>query len=352
MAKPNPNQFLSVFFCLLAAAMAALVATSIYVQPLEGDLARMGGYAERDFGWNRPRQLLAAEVKLDYAYEHYHDVLVIGDSFSKSGLWQSFLRRDTGLSFATLHWDKVSVDALLANPAFLREPPKIVIAEFGIRSFPQRFTGSSGTGCAVPARSATALPSLPKGSPTPVAMVESRRRTESALADINLKFALLFLEKTSLRALFNHDFTPVKKYALTRQDLFSNRKSGELLVLESWFDRKEWSKEELDRAVCSAANLQAHIQSNGQTLLLLLPIPDKGSAYAKYIVKPEFASTAEIFQRLADSGLNTARADWLLREAIDRGEQDVYLPDDTHLGTRGYQLVAEALWGFLKKTWP
>jgi hypothetical protein len=43
-----------------------------------------------------------------------------------------------------------------------------------------------------------------------------------------------------------------------------------------------------------------------------------------------------------------SRIDLALISAIHNGEQDVYLPDDTHWGSSGYQIAAETLLTFLR----
>jgi hypothetical protein len=145
--SPSPQKYLALVLCLVLSGLSALVGLSFYVQPLEGDLTRMGGYAERDFGYNMPRQTLAGGTVLPNTYDRYYDVVVIGDSFSKSGLWQSYLRQKTGYSFTTLHWDNTSLEAVLANPIFKQSPPKLVIAEIGVRDLPFRFVAQE-SGCA------------------------------------------------------------------------------------------------------------------------------------------------------------------------------------------------------------
>lgn len=339
------KKYVLVVLCLVLSGLLALVAVSYYVEPLEGDLTRMGGYAERDFGPNLPQQALAGGVSLPSVYDKYYDVVVIGDSFSKRGLWQTYLRQKTGFSFTSLHWDDASLDSVLANPIFKASPPKIVIAELGVRTLPSRFV--SPTACDLGKATKPAMPEKPAFTETPLAFAQAPRRTASRLDDVNLKFALLFLENSVLRFALHRDFSKVKAYPLTRGDLFSNRKSDEILLLQTWFDKRVWTKEEKDKALCGLMDAQAHVQSNGKTLFILLPIPDKGSAYAKYIVNPDFAVMQNIGSLLAGEPVNFPRLDALIEKAIDNGEKDVYLPNDTHFGSRGYQLAANALVDFL-----
>src|SRR5947207_3379072 len=89
---------------LVGCSLAAVLAFAIYghlLQPLSGDLTRIGWYAENDYGWNAPKQRfdppLAEEGRLDGRY----DVIAVGDSFTASHIpgvaWPHFLARATGL---------------------------------------------------------------------------------------------------------------------------------------------------------------------------------------------------------------------------------------------------------------
>ena len=78
-------------------------------------------------------------------------------------------------------------------------------------------------------------------------------------------------------------------------------------------------------------------------MFILLLIPDKGTAYSKYIVNPQFASVKNITGKLAKEKINITELDNLIENAIDKGEKDVYLPNDTHFGTLGYEITAEAI---------
>ena len=55
----------------------------------------------------------------------------------------------------------------------------------------------------------------------------------------------------------------------------------------------------------------------------------------------------ELTPKLLNYNINTPRLDILLHKAIDNGEKDVYLPNDTHFGTKGYQLTAKSVTNFL-----
>src|SRR5438067_5273960 len=76
-----------IVFSLVGVAMPLLVLH--FLQPLSGDLTRLGLLPERAFGWNAEQPTVtgrsATVEKLEDA-----DILVIGDSFSVDGIWQAF----------------------------------------------------------------------------------------------------------------------------------------------------------------------------------------------------------------------------------------------------------------------
>jgi hypothetical protein len=335
-----------ILLSIIFIGMAILITISIYVQPLQGDLTRLGGYAERDFGWNIPRKVLSDDVQLARSYDKYYDIVILGDSFSKSGLWQSFLTDKTNFSFTTLHWDDTTVEEVINNQIFKSNPPKLFIVEMGARSLPMRFS-SANAECDTNKGTKSMNNWFTQDVRPHIPFIEINRQTKTRWSDINLKFALLYLENSLLRWFFNDDFSKVRKYALNATNLFSNRNSDEILLLSTWFDAKVWSDEEIAKAICSISNIQDTVQSNGKTMFIILPIPDKGTAYEKYIINPKFSSMEELTLKLIKYNINTPRLDLILNKAIENGVKDVYLPNDTHYGTTGYQLTAKAVADFL-----
>ena len=337
-----PKQYLITFLTIFFLGLGLLVVTSIYIQPLEGDLTRMGGYSERDFGWNIPRMILSDNVKLANKYDKYYDIVVLGDSFSNSGIWQTILANNTNLSFVTLHWDQTNIDDILNNPFFRKNPPKLLIAETGIRAFPLRFSSENKSCELINETHAVAEIALENNGVNSY-LIKRQRNTETHWSEINLNFALTYIKNSFLRLAVNNDFTRVKKYKLNRSDLFSNRASNEILLLNTWFDSKLWSEEDISKAICFASNIQNKVQSNGKTYFMLLSIPDKGTVYRNYVSNPEYSNVDRLTNGLSKSDVNVPKLESNLFQAIEHGEKDVYLPNDTHFGTKGYEITAQSI---------
>lgn len=93
------------FSILVAASIACYGAVGYHFQPLasfDGDLSRVSMLPESLFGWTKPQPALDAALFRQAGWAEA-DVLVIGDSFSAPGIWQTALTR-AGLRVRTETW--------------------------------------------------------------------------------------------------------------------------------------------------------------------------------------------------------------------------------------------------------
>lgn len=96
------------FSILIFVTLAGYGAVGLYFLPLagfEGDLTRVGKLPESMFGWNKPQPAIDPAQLLPTAWQDA-DVLVVGDSFSETRVWQSVLVKH-GLRVRTEHWTSV-----------------------------------------------------------------------------------------------------------------------------------------------------------------------------------------------------------------------------------------------------
>ena len=80
-----------------------LLMFSFWAEPLDGDLTRVGHWTERDYGYNAThvaRQIAESGMKTAPPA-----VLVLGDSFSVTNLWQSGFTERTGQVTRTYQFD-------------------------------------------------------------------------------------------------------------------------------------------------------------------------------------------------------------------------------------------------------
>jgi hypothetical protein len=83
-------------------------AIGMYFLPLagfEGDLTRVGKMPESLFGWTKSQPAIPPELLKPASWQEA-DVLVIGDSFSETRVWQSVLVKN-GLKVRTEHWTSI-----------------------------------------------------------------------------------------------------------------------------------------------------------------------------------------------------------------------------------------------------
>ena len=150
-----------------------------------------------------------------------------------------------------------------------------------------------------------------------------------------------------MRNILKIDRTEVRKFKLSRSDLFSNRRSDEMLILTRDYKLLGASEEEVTTVGCSLLQLQERVQSNGRTVFVALLFPDKTTAYSDYIVDDDYTPMTILSRVERYEDLTTARLSESIPRAIEDGGVDVYLPDDEHCGNLGYSTAAESLIGVL-----
>ncbi|HVJ54641.1 MAG TPA: hypothetical protein VM689_19425 [Aliidongia sp.] len=310
------------------------------LEPLWGDLTRMGWRSENDFGWTVPKerfQPLAAEVG---ALDRHYDVVAIGDSFTGESRWRPgtswphYLAHDTGLKVGIFDRDFDLLGRLLASPGFAADPPSVVIYEVVERHLAQSNPWPADTACPTAAEPphVTLTQGLPSAPP-----IEDRRRTERYWNELPVSYGLAYLERNALRALIGHETTEAVELDLARGGLFSSRQDRKLLVYGEDFNKLGWTEAQWRGAACSLLSLQARVEANGRTLFLAMVAPDKLTAYGPYLADAPFRGISRL-DLVAVPGLNLVRFD----QGFEPTEHiDLYLPDDTHWSTVGHALAAK-----------
>ena len=102
-----------------------------YFEKLYGNLTRMGRFSERDFGWQLQRPEIPDELLKDYPIAEA-DILIIGDSFSESRVWQSKLIAN-GLKVSTTGWGNFGTWQPLKTAEAMPHDLGIVIRKAGFK---------------------------------------------------------------------------------------------------------------------------------------------------------------------------------------------------------------------------
>jgi hypothetical protein len=157
VATADHRRYVALLLSLLGMAIAPLWVLWFYLEPLAGDVTRLGWYAEKDFGGRAPQYYFTRPLSTyGSSYDQYYDVVVIGDSFSwePSGdppqhpnHWHNFLVDMTGWSLLVRRSSEASLPEFLSNPTFVSSPPKVLIYEQVERNMNLWFTRVSGEPC-------------------------------------------------------------------------------------------------------------------------------------------------------------------------------------------------------------
>jgi len=343
----QPRAFSLFVVGLTLVLVAAAWMLAWWLQPVYGDLTRLGGYAERTHGWNEPVLEFDPLPTSFGEWTRPVDILVVGDSFANlrpAQQWQNHLAAMTGWSVHTLDVHRVDVDALRASPLFVEHPPKVVIWNVVER-------GLAADHAKVEGLCPSSRPAPPLALPPPMAVVAHARAVPRphALAEANPGFARSWLYRSAMRGLFGVQAGNTVEVELVRADLFSSRASARLLVYGDDFNKAAWSAEHLRRIRCALADLATRFQADGRTVFMTALAPDKSSAYRPWARDPARLPAERLGELFDGLDVPDARLDLAIRDAVERGVVDVYMPDDTHWSGAGHALAAQVIFERLSR---
>lgn len=343
-------------FALVLVPVLGLFTLGLYLQPLYGDLTRIGSYAEKDFGWNKPQFEFKHPLSEIGEYQRYYDIVVLGDSFSTGRPqlhWQNYLVAAKGWSIVTLNINEIKLEQVLENPVFRNTPPKIFILGTVERELPRRIAYEKSCDAnALLTRGATTAQPSHVASLVQVSdfkgLAKYVERSTSWKSGIKLGYVKDYLWKSFLRISYGDAHTYAAKVELDRKGPFSSINKNTMLVYKDDFLKVSWWREMgLSEISCRIGQIRKQVETNRQTQFVLMVAPDKLTAYADFIRDKNLQKISNL-SALSDSLPEIMpRIDLALTTAINKGEQDVYLPDDTHWGSSGYQIAAETLMTFL-----
>lgn len=336
---------------LLAPVVTLLAVTGTGLDPYFGDLTRLGGYSEGQYGWNDPQQRFAPPLYRLTATERFDypaatDVVILGDSFTidSGASWPNYVVQHTGLRVEAFRNDKVTLEAALASRNFRDRPPRVLIYQIVERNLIGLPTASGGPCTPQAPPRAAAL----RTRPIDVATAPYHRPRDGAW--INPSLAIDFLAKTVAREYLRRDRTRVVRLALAAEAPLSSAERRSLLVYQDDVRKLSWSAQDWEDIRCRLIDAQNRVQANGQTFFVALVAPDKLTAFANLLHDERYAGASRIDLLTADRRLHLPRLDLRLRQAIRDGVVDVYLGNDTHWGSAGYELAGRAVVDFLDES--
>jgi hypothetical protein len=338
---------LSVGFATL---IAALLLVSLRIQPLTGDLTRIGGLSEVDYGWTSPQQRFDQPqylhtTRLPLPAGDW-DLIVFGDSFTDpdrpSAPWLDYVAARSGWRTVAVRYHSVQqIEEFLRSADFRQRPPRLVVIESVTRNMAYRLAQDD---CVQPRIRSTAVPVQVEPSHAAPAAVarEHPRRTEfdSTLERLNVASYLL---RQSLIYSVLPQLSPVRSYSIGRRNLFSSRRADEVIYYASDVEGQRVPDRQIAAFVCTMAHFRELALTRGSARLLFLPAPDKSVAYAGYAAEAPFDTPAGYDALRTGLGPDFVDTLPLLRAALAQGVQDVYLPNDSHWGHAGALVAADAV---------
>ena len=287
--------YLKYFFGAFLLLSSVFVPLSIYFQPLDGDLTRLGYLSERSFGWNGKR--LVQRVRKNPPDEA-PDIIVVGDSFSAGNIWQSRLTELTGFTLLTFEWN-----SFLENPqCFLKiikskyPHAEVLILQKVERHSIERMNSLLGEhDQSYDSKNLTS----PKIVLVEEGMTNHSRKLIGLTTDINYLVRALLNETRG----YNITYLSEKVYIspLSRSDLFTSSRSDRLLYFMQDVKNKEsWDNLDVAKSFSSFEVFATRVDP--PLVPVLLVIPDKLTVYSRYLVKQVAeAVPAPIFWRELDS---------------------------------------------------
>lgn len=346
--------------------LIGLTLSTISFPGYTGVLTRIGGFSEDDFGWQKPQQVFSSPLfktaNSAEEYKRYYDVVVIGDSFSydlKKG-WQNYFVEQTGLSVITFHHD-VPLDSVLNTKMFKNKPPLFFVVE-SLEQFSLPRLAAYNVYKSVVVADAQPVS-------TEVVTLVRQEQNKEQIRNYK-KFPLedrIAQRRHNLEKAFERYRRPVEWLAGLKQlhglgendaeqgayplplrkglKLFSN-KLDDLLLVYGKDITKVTEGDILSEAASGVKRLQDKVEGNGHTRFVLMIFPDKLSVYAP-MLKDETLAPPSLIPALARSYPSQVRLDLAFRRALEKPEVDLYLPNDTHAGYKGYRIAAHTLTNYL-----
>lgn len=318
-------------------------------QPQTGDLARIGGYLESSHGsrLTLPRTAFK-DIPFTWTTDptsitDNYDVLIFGDSFSKSGKtfnWINHFSRLTGLNIIATNyhsWHKV-----LFSQWYKSNPAKLVIfesVERDVLDVMKTMSKRTRTILDYGSNNDRLDPLLitPFGVDLENKFILPKKVFASFDERVSVSFDIL---KKTINRFRGHGVAKIKVFNKKPGtiDVFSSINQSELLFIKEDLGFRNLKQSHLDIGVKGYQKLYDYLLGHG-TILSLLTIPNRFSVYRDYLTSESLSTITLIINRL-DSLITLFNALPIFRTKVANGAQDVYWPMDTHISRVGSEILA------------
>ena len=314
----------------------------IYFEKLYGDLARVGNFPERYFGWQAPQPTISPDLLKDYPLSEA-DILVIGDSFSVSRIWQTKLVAN-GLKVGTMIWDDLKTGDML--PSNLGDAlraagfkGRYVVIESIERLFQKRMKTLTEAHNPIVKMDVFITMDFPL-----YPFTERERFSFSKLNGADWGVKALY---NSIKLFLNLP----DKYLKSRYvqalhfdgcQLFSHRLCNYAIFVESDF------KKETFNSIANVRIVNENLLSVGIQPIWMI-VPDKATVYLGYgaLNQYPYENIWQQFAQYPDLIAPDLGAAFIPKS---RTLKDFYMPNDTHLSTSGFLYLGDYMAQFMLKT--
>lgn len=338
-----------VLLALLGPVAALVLSTAMFVQPLDGDLTRTGGYLESRFGWSGEQRFQEENFLFDMAdsleeLDDEYDVIVLGDSFTRRAgfSWASYLAERTGWRIIGFHLGSVTLQDLVDSANLQNARPALIVYQSVERHAVRRFAGLKD----LHVREDSQI--VPRGrmalNPTPAASYATERETDFADVNDQLSTAVHYLRIWGREALGETPHARVMPVGEQAHQLFTSADQNSVLLLEEDFRLRQRMLYDLPGAVAGLENARGVIERMGVAFVPLI-FPDKLTIYAPYLADGQWQGTS-LIPDLADA-VAMPRLDGVFSRAVAGGMLDVYAPNNTHTSSAGSALAADVFLSFV-----
>lgn len=311
-----------------------------YLLPLatyQGDLTRIGLLPESEFGWRLPQPQLENRFFRQSSFQEA-DVLVIGDSFSLSLVWQTILNKNN-LKVHTEHWENVGGVCSNFMDWLQRQnfKGKYIIFESIERNLVSNIDKSLSCANVLYKKDARSIPEG-IGSAPPVSFNTqsgdySGRLSSGIRTQLNLiKYKVLSRSDHFQSMSLANDTTLVRMKDGCK--LYSHKSCSDSLFLNE-------GTEDIEESTITKIQL-INTRLSGITPIWAI-VPNKSTAYL-------FPS--KLFWNHLEQTIHAPNLLQMTQDAINQQVVDLYPANNTHFSTRGYLLMGDAIYKTLRDSSP
>ncbi len=323
-----------------------------YFEKLSGDLTRAGSFTERDFGWQIQRPAISSEDLKDYSLAEA-DVLVIGDSFSMSHVWQTKLAAN-GLKVGTMHWQDLRSPSqiLLGGLANLANPlrsdlgdalrtagfkGRYVIIESVEWLFQERMKSLSKESNPIVKHEVVINTSFP--------LYPFTRREHISLSKLNgVDWGVKAL-CNKIKLFFNsseiYSSGNIRAIKFNGCQFFSHRLCNYSLFTDVEFEQKTFN------SIANVLTVNKNLQAAGIKPIWAI-VPNKSTVYLGYgaLNQYPYQNIWQLFAQYPELITPDLGGLFIQKSRIIK---DFYMPNDTHLSTNGFLYLGDIMLSELRK---